>query len=117
MENEPYILQLYYTSRPLLFAMCAGNEVFYIALYLVNFYDSSMFNLRKISKTLIWDLRFTFQDKHIWLFTVLWKFLAVICFPIAVAKWVIAIYQGVTAAKNLAAIDIAEREAKELKSQ
>ncbi|CAM9337302.1 unnamed protein product [Lampetra planeri] len=28
------ILQLYYTSRPVLFVMCAGNELFYCLLYL-----------------------------------------------------------------------------------
>lgn len=37
--------------------------------------------------------------------------LAFICFPIAVAKWGMAILQGVTAARNLAAIDMSERQA------
>jgi len=81
-SDEPYLLQVYYTNKPVLFTMCAGNELFYITMYLVHFYDSF-----------------------------LWKFLAVICFPIAVAKWVMAILQGVTAAKNLAAIDVVERQA------
>jgi CDP-diacylglycerol--inositol 3-phosphatidyltransferase len=80
--DEPYFLRLYYTSKPLLFAMCCGNELFYITIYLINFYDSYF-----------------------------WKFLAVACFPIAVAKWLMAILQGVTAAKNLAAIDVQERQA------
>jgi len=65
-----------------LFTMCAGNELFYITMYLINFYDSYF-----------------------------WTSLAIICFPIAVAKWAMAILQGVTAAKNLAAIDVAERQA------
>jgi len=39
------------------------------------------------------------------------KFLAVVCFPIAVAKWLMAILQGYTAARNLAGIDVAERAA------
>lgn len=38
--EEPYLLQIYYTSKPVLFTMCAGNELFYITMYLVNFYDS-----------------------------------------------------------------------------
>jgi CDP-diacylglycerol--inositol 3-phosphatidyltransferase len=86
-ENEPYLLQLYYTNKKLLFVMCAGNELFYVALYLMHFYKSKF-----------------------------WILLAIICFPIAIAKWLMAILQGTTAAKNLAAIDAAERQA-ELKAQ
>jgi CDP-diacylglycerol--inositol 3-phosphatidyltransferase len=80
--EEPYLLTLYYTSKPVLFTMCAGNELFYVTLYLLNFYDS-------------------------WF----WKFLAIICFPIALAKWAMALLQGTTAARNLANIDLSEREA------
>lgn len=35
--NENLILRLYYTSRPVLFLMCAGNELFYSSLYLLHF--------------------------------------------------------------------------------
>jgi CDP-diacylglycerol--inositol 3-phosphatidyltransferase len=31
------IMHLYYTSRPVLFVMCAGNEAFYASLYLLYF--------------------------------------------------------------------------------
>ena len=31
------LLRLYYTSRPVLFFMCAGNELFYSMLYLLHF--------------------------------------------------------------------------------
>jgi CDP-diacylglycerol--inositol 3-phosphatidyltransferase len=31
------IMRIYYTSRPVLFFMCAGNEAFYAALYLLHF--------------------------------------------------------------------------------
>jgi CDP-diacylglycerol--inositol 3-phosphatidyltransferase len=83
MSNEdPYLLRIYYTSKPVLFTMCCGNELFYISLYLVHFYDSYF-----------------------------WIFIVIITFPIAVAKFLMAILQGVTAAKNLANIDLAEREA------
>lgn len=44
-------------------------------------------------------------------------FLAVITFPIAVAKWLFAILQGITAAKNLAGLDAAEREAQRQKTE
>ena len=36
-EEENALLCFYYTSRPFLFFMCAGNELFYSMLYLLNF--------------------------------------------------------------------------------
>lgn len=36
MSENP-IMHLYYTSKPVLFGMCAGNEAFYAALYLLYF--------------------------------------------------------------------------------
>lgn len=35
------ILRLYYTSKPVLFLMCAGNELFFSMLYLLNFYEDT----------------------------------------------------------------------------
>ena len=31
------LLKLYYTNRQVLFCMCAGNELFYVSLYLLHF--------------------------------------------------------------------------------
>jgi hypothetical protein len=36
-EEENALLRFYYTSRPFLFFMCAGNELFYSMLYLLHF--------------------------------------------------------------------------------
>ncbi len=36
-EEENPLLRFYYTSRPFLFFMCAGNELFYSMLYLLHF--------------------------------------------------------------------------------
>lgn len=36
MSENP-IMRLYYTNRKVLFFMCAGNEAFYAALYLLFF--------------------------------------------------------------------------------
>jgi len=80
--EDPYLLRVYYTSKPVLFTMCCGNEVFYMTMYLLHFYDSYLLT-----------------------------FLAIITFPVALAKWGMAILQGTTAARNLANIDLAEREA------
>ena len=46
------IMRMYYTSRPVLFCMCAGNELFYAALYLLNF-TSGPFYMFNISKFLL----------------------------------------------------------------
>ena len=35
--SENPIMRTYYTSRPVLFGMCAGNEIFYSSLYLLHF--------------------------------------------------------------------------------
>lgn len=35
--NENCVLRLYYTSRTVLFTMCAANELFYVSLYLLHF--------------------------------------------------------------------------------
>jgi len=76
-------MKLYYTDRRVLFAMCAGNELFYSMLYL-SYFTSGPFYL--------------------------FYFLATICFPVAVAKSGIACLQGYLAAVNLAAVDTKERE-------
>ncbi|XP_013791712.2 CDP-diacylglycerol--inositol 3-phosphatidyltransferase-like [Limulus polyphemus] len=34
---ENPVLRIYYTSKPVLFSMCAGNELFYSMLYLIYF--------------------------------------------------------------------------------
>ena len=36
MSENP-IMNVYYTNRTVLFFMCAGNEAFYAALYLLHF--------------------------------------------------------------------------------
>jgi len=36
MSGNP-IMRIYYTSRTVLFCMCAGNELFYASLYLLHF--------------------------------------------------------------------------------
>lgn len=37
MSENP-IMHVYYTNKTVLFSMCAGNEAFYAALYIMNFY-------------------------------------------------------------------------------
>ena len=53
------IMHLYYTSRPVLFAMCAGNELFYASLYLLHFTSGPLY---------------------------IFNVVAVLCFPVAMAS-------------------------------
>ncbi len=64
--NSNPIMRLYYTSRPVLFAMCAGNEMFYASLYLLNFTSGPLY---------------------------IWSILAVVTFPVAIGKLAIAVLQ------------------------
>lgn len=84
------VLRIYYTSRPVLFCMCAGNELFYSMLYLSYFTSGP---------TLIFGLG-------------LWPFLAFLSFPVAFVKSVISAVHLYAACINVAAVDVAERAAK-----
>jgi len=77
-----WFMKMYYTDRRVLFAMCAGNELFYASLYLLHF---------------TWGPLYLFAP------------LAVLTFPVAVAKSAIAVLQGTLAAQNLVAVDTKER--------
>ncbi|KAG7492229.1 hypothetical protein MATL_G00011580 [Megalops atlanticus] len=77
------ILRLYYTSRPVLFVMCMGNELFFSLLYVLHH----------------------LEEPHVSL-----QWLLGICGVVCILKSGISLLHLVTAARNMAAIDIAERE-------
>ncbi|XP_069100194.1 CDP-diacylglycerol--inositol 3-phosphatidyltransferase isoform X2 [Pleurodeles waltl] len=85
------VLRLYYTSRPVLFAMCAGNELFYCMLYLLHFSEGPAVGLGDLGvfRLLLW-----------------------VCAPIASLKTLISIVHLITASHNMAALDQAERAKK-----
>ncbi|KAG8431148.1 hypothetical protein GDO86_019355 [Hymenochirus boettgeri] len=88
------LLRLYYTSRPVLFFMCAGNELFYCMLYLLHFTEGPSVILGPIGA--IGLFRFIF-----WL-----------CCPICLLKSLISLVHLVTASSNIGALDCAERAKK-----
>ncbi|XP_069691417.1 CDP-diacylglycerol--inositol 3-phosphatidyltransferase isoform X3 [Periplaneta americana] len=91
---ENPVMHLYYTSRPLLFFMCAGNEAFYAALYLLYFTEGPVVAGVGIFR--------------------------VVCYisaPVAIVKAMISLLHGYVACKNLGIIDVKEREAQRLKTQ
>jgi CDP-diacylglycerol--inositol 3-phosphatidyltransferase len=77
-----WFMKMYYTDRRVLFCMCAGNELFYAMLYLLNFTTGPFY---------------------------MFVPLAILTFPVALAKTGIALLQGYLAALNLASIDVRER--------
>jgi len=82
-ETSNPIMRIYYTSRPVLFGMCAGNEIFYASLYLLHFTNGPFY---------------------------IFNITAVLCFPVAMAKLAIALFQGYLACMNLAIVDVEERK-------
>merc|ERR1712062_328135 len=76
-EDTNIVLRIYYSSKKVLFGMCAGNEIFYNALYLSAF--TSMGGLIPIITACL--------------------------FPVALLKSFISLVQLYYAAKDLAAID------------
>lgn len=77
------ILRVYYTSKPVLFVMCAGNELFFCLLYLL----------------------YHIPEPAGWLYALLF-----LSFLISMAKSGISAVHLVTASQNMAALDTAERQ-------
>ncbi|CAN9505018.1 unnamed protein product [Ophioblennius macclurei] len=77
------ILRIYYTSKPVLFIMCAGNELFFCLLYLLHH----------------------IQEPAAWLYWLLG-----VCAVICLVKSAISAVHLVTASQNMVALDAAERE-------
>ena len=88
------LLRFYYTSRPMLFCMCAGNELFYASLYLLHFTEGP----------LVAGMG-------------LWRAMSYVLFPVGILKSVLALMQGYHAALNLGAIDVQERKEAASKKQ
>ncbi|KAI5635518.1 CDP-alcohol phosphatidyltransferase domain-containing protein [Phthorimaea operculella] len=87
MSENP-IMHLYYTNKTVLFCMCAGNEAFYAALYVMHFYTGPTV-----------------------LGIGLFKLIALISMPVAVVKAGISVLHGFVASLNLSTIDCNERAA------
>lgn len=86
MSENP-IMRIYYTNRTVLFLMCAGNEAFYAALYLLHFTEGPI--LAGIG---------------------VFRLIAYLAAPVALVKAGIAVLQGYVACINLSIIDVKERQ-------
>ncbi|XP_050409355.2 CDP-diacylglycerol--inositol 3-phosphatidyltransferase-like [Patella vulgata] len=87
--SENFIVRHYYTNEHVLSVMCLGNEIFYCLLYLRHFTIGPVLGNLSIG---------------------LWTLLLFVAAPITIAKMVISGVQMVIACRNIAAIDITERE-------
>ncbi|XP_040212067.1 CDP-diacylglycerol--inositol 3-phosphatidyltransferase [Rana temporaria] len=85
------VLRLYYTSRPVLFLMCAGNELFYCMLYLLHFTEGPAVALGAVG---------------------IFRLIFWVSCPISLVKSGISLLHLVTASCNMAALDCAERAKK-----
>lgn len=88
------ILRLYYTSRKVLFIMCAGNELWFSMLYMLHFSEGPAL--------------ISFGSYALGL----WRFIFYAVTPIMVGKQIISFIHLYTAALDMAAMDDAERAAK-----
>ncbi|KAK9892511.1 hypothetical protein WA026_020499 [Henosepilachna vigintioctopunctata] len=85
--SESPIMNLYYTNKTVLFCMCAGNECFYVALYILHFTEGPMILGLSLIKIIIY-----------------------MSAPIAILKSCISILHLIVACKNLSIIDCNERK-------
>ncbi|KAL4836498.1 hypothetical protein H8958_022063 [Nasalis larvatus] len=83
------VLRIYYTSRPALFTLCAGNELFYCLLYLFHFSEGPLVGSVGLFRMGLW-----------------------VTAPIALLKSLISVIHLITAARNMAALDAADRAKK-----
>ncbi|XP_003402784.1 CDP-diacylglycerol--inositol 3-phosphatidyltransferase [Bombus terrestris] len=85
--SENAIMSVYYTNRIVLFIMCAGNEAYYAALYLLYFTEGPTF-----------------------LGISLFRLVMYLSAPIAFLKTCISLLHGYVACINLSIIDLKERQ-------
>jgi CDP-diacylglycerol--inositol 3-phosphatidyltransferase len=94
-QSGNIVLRLYYTSRVVLFSMCAGNELFFAMLYLLHFTTGPI------------------VGGGVGLFTIV----AVLCLPVCVTKNLISVVQLVGGMQILADIDVKDRVAGRAKTE
>jgi len=111
-QEHSRILWLYYNNKATLFLFCFGNEAFFVALYLINFYRTPM----GISSPYLMSL-LPPTIRHsipLWFWSSLQKLtfpqvIAVLSFPICLGKQIISCIQFFKAATHLADSDLEER--------
>ncbi|KAI9599304.1 CDP-alcohol phosphatidyltransferase-domain-containing protein [Syncephalis fuscata] len=96
-KSRSAILRAYYSNTNVLFLFCAGNELFFVALYLLSFATAT-----------------STVALPSWLPIISLQWLAYITLPICAGKQLISVIQMVGASRALAEKDLAERAEKQL---
>eukprot|EP00042_Codosiga_hollandica_P033943 m.233343 g.233343 ORF g.233343 m.233343 type:complete len:264 (-) comp54290_c0_seq5:132-923(-) len=133
-----WLLRIYYTDRKVLFGMCAANELFFMAVYMMHFFphwatrtvhslihsfthSSFTHSLTLVSfviQSSVWCVRhgflfcidFYFRTVSAFGVTLgLWQWTAAITFPFMFVKQIISFVQMIAACKNIGNVDLAAR--------
>ncbi|TFY57278.1 hypothetical protein EVJ58_g7119 [Rhodofomes roseus] len=88
-------LKFYYDPRTL-FVMCAGNELFFVGLYLLKWVDTPL--------SVSLGMPLPFWGAYTWA-----EAMTLVCFPICATKNVVNVVQLWKASKILVGVDLAER--------
>ncbi|KAG0152100.1 hypothetical protein CROQUDRAFT_650145 [Cronartium quercuum f. sp. fusiforme G11] len=100
-KKQSRILHSYYTNSNTLFIFCAGNELFFVCLYLAHWYDPKIFKSSTSNQIII---------KNELLKTLTWpQLIALLNFPICFLKQLINLIQFWKASKALVECDQEER--------
>jgi CDP-diacylglycerol--inositol 3-phosphatidyltransferase len=93
--------------QPVLFTMCAGNELFFVALYLIKWDNTPLYTLLPYSVVTspVFVENFPPALKH---FTAA-QLIAALTLPISVGKNIINIVQAWKASKVLVGVDLRDR--------
>ncbi|KAI9311720.1 CDP-alcohol phosphatidyltransferase-domain-containing protein [Dichotomocladium elegans] len=106
-ESGNKYLKMYYTNNVILFLMCAGNELFFVAIYVLSFYleKGGVMNGKSLAKK-----SFPRNDE-IWIhcIAVAWWFVLGVSGVICFLKQFINVVQIVNASEALANIDREDR--------
>ncbi|KNE91617.1 hypothetical protein PSTG_14969 [Puccinia striiformis f. sp. tritici PST-78] len=105
-KKQSRILHSYYTNSNTLFLFCAGNELFFVCLYLAHWYDQPLlketptnFGLLLLSRMMITTINSITLPQLIAIFT----------FPICAGKQIINLVQFWKASKSIVESDLEDR--------
>jgi len=109
-SDVSWILWMYYNNSTTLFLMCFGNELFFVALYLMKWVHTPIALFAFLSThPVITDITWPINIAP-YIGEITWPMLvAIFCFPISLTKNIINMVQLWKASKILVGVDLAER--------
>lgn len=109
-KEKSWILWSYYNNNKTLFFFCFGNELFFVALYVMNSYHVPIGLSHTLQRFSPEFLHLLPAEVHKFLITMTWpQFAAIVTFPIMFTKQIINCVQFWKASKVLVESDQEER--------